>query len=82
MVEMRGREYKTEERRIRKEDESCSSNIKEPISSGKTRGHSSSNKFRLSFFLYQPNLTGDHTIRKSPGFQPSLYKFIVGLFMT
>ena len=38
-------------------------------------------KIWLSFFLYHKNPTGNHLIRKSPGFQPILYKFIVWAFL-
>ena len=38
-------------------------------------------KLLLSFFLYHQNPLVDHLIRKSPGFQPILYKFIVWTFL-
>ena len=82
-MKMKGREYKIEEKRKRRGARLVTKFGEQYLRVnvlGQNPRTFFSSKLRLSFFLYQPNPTGDHLIRKSPGFQPSLYKFIVGLF--
>ena len=82
-MKMKGREYKIEEKRKRRGARLVTKFGEQYLRVnvlGQNPRTFFSSKLRLSFFLYQPNPTGDHLIRKSPGFQPNLYKFIVGLF--
>ena len=79
---MKGREYKIEEERKRKggRDARLVTKFGEQYLRFNPRGQNPrtfvSGKLHLSFFLYQSSPTGDHLIRKSPGFLPNLYKFI------
>ena len=84
---MKGREYKIEEERKRKggRDARLVTKFGEQYLRFNLLGQNPrtffSSKLRLYFFLYQSSPTGDHLIRKSPSFLPSLYKFIGWAFL-
>ena len=81
---MKRREYKTEEKRRRRKG--LVTNLVLVISKSEPPWTKPENVFSLINFVclssfIKSNPTSNHLIRQSPGFQPSLYKFIGWAFL-